>query len=81
MTSFVISTKGRSIMSKIPKKVLRWREKQPRGAIMSPEKFKSMEKAVAKSGSAEDPKAVVGAKYWEDVMKKYHEKHCPAEPL
>ncbi len=68
-------------MSKIPKKVLKWREKQPKGAIMSPEKFESIKKGVAKSGSATDPEAVAGSKYWETVMKKYHEKHCPAEPL
>ncbi len=67
-------------MAKIPKKVLKWREKQPTGAIMSPEKFESIKKGAAKGG-AKDPEAVAGSQYWDDVRKKYAATHCPAEPL
>jgi len=68
-------------MSKIPKKVLKWREKQPAGAIMSPKKFESVKKGVARSGSGYDPEAVAGSKYWEKVRQKYAKRHCPAKPL
>lgn len=70
-----------NIMGKIAKKVLKWREKQPTGAIMTPEKFESIKKGVARSGSAKDAQAVAGSKYWDEVMQKYSKRHCPAKPL
>ncbi len=67
-------------MGKIAKKILKWREKQPAGTIMSPEKFESIKKGAAKGG-ARDPEAVAGSQYWDEVMEEYHKKHCPAKPL
>jgi hypothetical protein len=57
-------------MAKIPKKVLKWRAKQRSGSIMRPEKFEAIKKGAEKSG-ADDPAAVAGAKYWEEVKEKY----------
>jgi len=49
-------------MGKVSEKNLRWRRKQPRGAIMSPEEFHRIEEA---SGSAKR----AGAIYWNRVRK------------
>lgn len=67
-------------MAKIPKKVLKWRAKQPRGAIMTPERFASIEKGAAKGG-ARNPKGVAGGQYWDEVMQDYAASHCPAKSL
>jgi hypothetical protein len=71
---------GEGNMGKIPKKVLRWREKQPRGAIMKPSTAEKIEASARKSG-AKDPGAVVGSVYWPRLMEKFHKSHCDAEPL
>jgi hypothetical protein len=80
MILFAISIKGGTMMAKIPKKVLKWREKQPTGKIMKPSTAEKIRKGAEKSG-ATDPGAVVGSVYWPRLMKKYHESHCDAEPL
>lgn len=69
-------------MAKIPKKVLKWREKQKRGAIMKPSTFESIKEGAAKKyGSEERGKEAAGAAYYKTLMAKYHESHCDAEPL
>lgn len=60
-------------MAKVSKKVLSWRKKQKRGAIMKPSTFKKIEKE-AKASGASDPKAVAGKAYWKTVKSKYGKK-------
>ena len=57
-------------MGKIARKMLQWREKQARGAIMKPSTFKDIEQKAAASG-ATDPAAVAGAAYWNTAKAKY----------
>ena len=72
-------------VGKIPKKVLKWRGKQPAGKIMSPEKFQKIKRGAARGDGARDPAAVAGQQYWygkEGVMAKYKKTHhSPAKPL
>jgi hypothetical protein len=57
---------------KIPAKMLKWRRKQKRGAIMKPETFKGIEASVESKGlSPEKAKKVAGAAYWRSVKRKY----------
>ncbi len=55
---------------RIPEAVLRWREKQRKGRIMSPSTFRKIELAAKKAGY-DDPKAVAGKAYWETLKAKY----------
>jgi hypothetical protein len=53
-------------------KLLKWRRKQRRGAIMQPETFKHIEQsAKAKGLSAESAKKVAGKAYWNMAQAKY----------
>ena len=53
----------------VTSKLLRaWRSKQPRGAIMKPSTFKSIEE---KSGGGEKGKRIAGAAYWATAKKKF----------
>ena len=54
----------------ISKKLLKWRRKQKRGAIMEPSTFAAIEKKAAESG-ATNPKAVAGKAYWKTAKAKY----------
>lgn len=54
----------------IPKKQLRWRDKQKEGTVMKKKTFKKIEEKAAASG-ADDPKAVAGAAYWKTLASKY----------
>jgi len=54
----------------ISKKLLKWRRKQKRGAIMKPSTFAAIEKKAAASG-ATNPKAVAGRAYWKTAKAKY----------
>jgi hypothetical protein len=58
------------IQEKVPEKVLAWRRKQKRGAIMKPSTFKEIERKAREAGY-DDPKAVAGAAYWRTVKAKY----------
>jgi hypothetical protein len=50
--------------------LLKWRSKLPRGAIMQPATFSSIEKKAAASG-ATNPKKIAGAAYWSSAKRKY----------
>jgi hypothetical protein len=60
-------------MGKISEKNLRWRRRQARGAIMTPEKFKEIEQKAAASGT-DNPSKVAGAAYWASGKKKFRER-------
>lgn len=57
-------------MPKISKRVLTFRERQRRGAIMHPGTFAEIEREAA-AGGARDPRAVAGAAYWKTLAAKY----------
>lgn len=57
-------------MAKISKKLLKWRKRQKRGAIMKPSTFKEIEARAAASG-ATNPKDVAGHAYWATARKKF----------
>ena len=50
-------------MSKIPEKILEWRRRQKKGAIMKPSTFKKIARSLSKKAA--------GAAYWRAVRKKY----------
>jgi len=54
----------------ISKKLLKWRRKQKRGAIMKPSTFAAIEKKAA-AGGATNPAAVAGKAYWKTAKAKY----------
>lgn len=54
----------------ISKKLLKWRRKQKKGAIMKPETFAAIEKKAEASG-ATNPKKVAGKAYWASAKAKY----------
>ena len=54
-------------------KLLKWRRRQKRGAIMSSKQFKEIERDAAASG-ASDPAAVAGKAYWNTARKKFRER-------
>lgn len=53
------------------KAVLKWRAKQPEGAIMEPETFQAIKRKAARSGKVRNPEAVAGAAYWETAKAKF----------
>jgi len=55
---------------KVNPKLLRWRKRLKRGAIMKPSTFAAIEKKAAASG-ATNPKAVAGKAYWKTAKAKY----------
>ena len=55
------------------KKLLAWRKKQKRGAIMKPATFKKIERKAASHGALH-PKAVAGAAYWKTAVTKFKKK-------
>lgn len=57
-------------MARISKRVLTFRERQRRGAIMHPSTFAEIEREAA-AGGARDPRAVAGAAYWKTLAAKY----------
>lgn len=66
-------------MAKVPKKVLRWRERQRKGRIMRPSTFKRIEREARRRG-ATDPTAVAGAAYWKTVRAKFRRRNPQREP-
>jgi hypothetical protein len=58
--------------TKVVGKMLAWRRKQRRGAIMKPDTFKKIERsAEAKGLSAESAKKVAGKAYWNTAKAKF----------
>lgn len=57
-------------MPRISKRVLTFRERQRRGAIMHPSTFAEIEREAA-AGGARDPRAVAGAAYWKTLAARY----------
>lgn len=51
-------------------KMLTWRRRQKRGAIMKPSTFESIKRRAAAAG-ASNPEAVAGAAYWRTARAKY----------
>lgn len=59
-------------MAKINRSVLKWRKKQKRGAIMTPERFAQIKaEATRKYGSAERGEKAAGSAYWTTVKAKH----------
>jgi hypothetical protein len=57
-------------LAKISRRVLKYRERQRRGAVMRPSTFAAIERRAA-AGGAYDPAAVAGAAYWKTLAAKY----------
>jgi hypothetical protein len=57
-------------LAKISRRVLKYRERQRRGAVMRPSTFAAIERRAA-AGGAYDPEAVAGAAYWKTLAAKY----------
>lgn len=60
----------RSRAYKTPAGLRRWREKQPRGAIMMPSTFEKIKRSAARRGYR-NPEAVAGRAYWRTARAKY----------
>lgn len=60
-------------MAKMAKKLLRWRRRLRRGAIMTPEKFQEIKRKAA-AGGARSPVAVAGAAYWQTAKAKFRQR-------
>ena len=60
--------------SMISKKLLKWRKKQKRGAIMKPETFAEIARKAAAAGK-KNPKAVAGKAYWRTAKAKFRKKN------
>jgi len=60
-------------MAEISKKLLEWRKKQKRGAIMKPETFeKIVRNCIARTGfSKERCMKIAGSAYWKTARAKY----------
>lgn len=56
-------------MGKIPEGLLKWREKQKRGAIMKPSTFEH----IKETAKGTNPEAIAGAAYWRTAKSKYKE--------
>ena len=52
------------------KALLKWRKRQPEGAIMEPETFSSIERKAA-AGGARNAEKVAGAAYWATAKAKF----------
>jgi len=52
------------------KAMLKWRSKQPRGAIMEPETFEKIKRRAGRSG-ARNPEDVAGKAYWNTAKAKF----------
>ncbi len=61
-------------MPRIPKKQLKWRERQAPRAIMKPSTFAKIERE-AKAGGAKNPEAVAGKAYWQTMKARYAASH------
>ena len=61
-------------MGTMPEGLLKWREKQKRGAIMEPSTFAEIKESAARGG-ATNPEAVAGAAYWRTAKAKYQSHH------
>lgn len=55
------------------KRLLAWRKKQKRGAIMKPSTFKKIE-AKARASGATNPEAVAGRAYWNTANLKFRKR-------
>lgn len=66
-------------MPRISKRVLTFRERQRRGAIMHPSTFAEIEREAA-AGGARDPRAVAGAAYWKTLAARYRGNPISEEP-
>ena len=60
-------------MPKIKKEILKWRERQPAGAIMRPETFEKIKKEAKKRYNIGEKRAskIAGKAYWTTVKAKY----------
>lgn len=63
------------IMAKIAKKLLKWRRRLRRGAIMAPATFAEIKRKAAAAG-ARIPAAVAGAAYWKTAKAKFRAKRA-----
>ena len=61
-------------MAKTSAGLRRWRERQPRGRIMKPSTFKTIERKAAAKGYR-DPEAVAGKAYWVTAKAKYRKRN------
>lgn len=59
---------------KMPRKLLRWRKRQKKGAIMEPETFEEIKRKAAASKKTRDAKKVAGAAYWKTAKAKFRER-------
>ena len=57
-------------MSKIARKILRWRKRQKEGAIMSSAEFKKIERGAATNPEVTDPTKIAANIYWNRVRNK-----------
>lgn len=58
----------------IPERVLEWREKLRKGAIMRPKTFKGIKRRAGRGGYY-SPSAVAGTAYWITLLRKYLDTH------
>jgi len=57
---------------KMPEKMLKWRERQPSGAIMKPETFKEIvQEAKGRGLSEKKAKKSAGHAYWKTAESKF----------
>jgi hypothetical protein len=63
-------------MTKIPIKTLKWRRKQPRGAIMKPKTFQKIKRKAMKKYHIGEKRAekIAGKAYWTSVKAKASKK-------
>ena len=67
-----LEAKGRE-MSKISRKMKRWRRKQKRGAIMQPATFEAIKRKAQEMGYIK-PEAVAGKAYWKTARAKFRKR-------
>jgi hypothetical protein len=65
-----LATNREKVMAKVNKKLLKWRKRQKRGAIMKPETFEGI-KAKAAAEGATNPEKVAGKAYWDTAKAKF----------
>jgi len=60
-------------MAKIPKKILKWRRKQEKGAIMKSETFQRIVKSCMRRTGFDRERCIkiAGAAYWKTAKAKY----------
>lgn len=59
----------------IARKILKWRKKQRRGAIMKPSTFKSIVRKASKKYGLARARKIAGRAYWRSAKAKYRRSH------